>query len=131
MAMLRPSVPEDSVRWSNLYFPYSRLIFGDLVGGPLAPAFGPGVRDIPVRPCVDGWRATTVASHTKYWSGVLFAREAERPTLKPSLNALVSELRLDFLRGNSASIGPGDCQQLPQVPAKSGPEMTTEQPSSD
>lgn len=123
--------PFACVRWSNLYFPYSRLIFGDLVGGPLAPAFGQGVRDIPVRPCVDGWLATTVASHTQYWSGVLLAREAGRPALKPSLNALVSELRLDFLRGNSASIAPGDCQQLPQVPAEAERKTASGQPSSE
>ncbi len=111
--------PFACVRWSNLYFPYARLIFGDLVGGPLAPAFGPGVRDIPVRPCVAGWLATTVASHTKYWSGVRLAGETVRPAVRPSLNALLSELRLDFLRGDSAGIGPGDCAKLPPVPVES------------
>lgn len=123
--------PFACVRWSNLYFPYSRLIFGDLVGGPLAPAFGPGVRDIPVRPCVGGWLATTVASHTKYWSGTQLARETERPACKPSLNALVSELRLDFLRGNGARIGPGDCDKLPTVQAEAATPAISEPPSSD
>lgn len=35
-------------RWSNAYFP-RWLIFGDLVGGPLAPQFGRGIRDVAVR----------------------------------------------------------------------------------
>ena len=35
-------------RWSNAYFPV-RWFFGDLVGGPLAPKFGRGVRDVAVR----------------------------------------------------------------------------------
>ncbi|MCV2355611.1 hypothetical protein LNV09_15815 [Paucibacter sp. B2R-40] len=33
-------------RWTNLYFPYSGLIDGDPIGGPLAHQFGTWVRDI-------------------------------------------------------------------------------------
>lgn len=36
------------VRWTNLYFPVSRGFFGDWFGGPLAPLFGNGIRDVPV-----------------------------------------------------------------------------------
>lgn len=107
--------PFSCVRWSNLYFPYARLIFGDLVGGPLATAFGKGVRDIPVRPCTDSWLDTTLVSHTRYWSGTLLPNTRPRPAIRPSLNALVSALRLDFLRGDGARIGPGDCQSLPEA----------------
>ncbi|KAB2922233.1 MAG: hypothetical protein F9K30_12805 [Dechloromonas sp.] len=106
--------PFSCVRWSNLYFPHSRLIFGDLVGGPLAPVFGAGVRDIPVRPCTDSWLDTTLVSHVKYWAGALAPNIRPRPAIRPSLNALVSALRLDFLRGRGARIGPGDCGQLPE-----------------
>jgi hypothetical protein len=45
-------------RWTNIWFP------GDFVGGPLAPLFGPGVKDRLVR---DGWTSFTPASHTRYW----------------------------------------------------------------
>jgi hypothetical protein len=33
-------------RWTNLYFPYSGLIDGDPIGGPLAGQFGAWIRDI-------------------------------------------------------------------------------------
>ena len=33
-------------RWTNLYFPYSGLIDGDPIGGPLSGQFGAWVRDI-------------------------------------------------------------------------------------
>jgi hypothetical protein len=50
--------------WTNLYFPCRFLLFGDLVGGAVAPAFGAGVHDIPVKTKVRfGWLA-----HTEYWT---------------------------------------------------------------
>jgi len=51
-------------RWTNLYFPCSLTLFGDFIGGPVAPAFGPGVRDRVVRTCI----RCGVFSHTLYWS---------------------------------------------------------------
>lgn len=56
-----------STRWTNLYFPHRRLILGDVVGGPLADVFGAGLRDVEVRPSIDGFRPRTLASHTMYW----------------------------------------------------------------
>lgn len=51
------------VRWTNLYFPSRWLLRGDAVGGPLAPHFGRGVVDIPVRTRQwGGW-----LTHTLYW----------------------------------------------------------------
>lgn len=51
------------VRWSNLYFPSRWLLRGDAVGGPLAPYFGKGVVDLPVRTRQwGGW-----LTHTLYW----------------------------------------------------------------
>jgi hypothetical protein len=50
--------------WTNLYFPCRYFLYGDLVGGPVAPIFGPGVRDRPVATSVlGGW-----LSHTFYWT---------------------------------------------------------------
>jgi hypothetical protein len=51
-------------RWTNLYFP-SRLVFqGDLIGGPLSPVFGRGIRDVKVSTSLR-WG---LASHTLYWT---------------------------------------------------------------
>jgi hypothetical protein len=50
-------------KWTNLYFPVSWLLHGDLIGGPVAVLFGPGVRDVPVR--ARKWRGWL--AHTHYW----------------------------------------------------------------
>lgn len=49
-------------RWTNLFFP------GDLIGGRLAPFFGPGIVDLPVRSRRWGglWQHLPV-SHVGYW----------------------------------------------------------------
>ena len=58
------------VRWTNLYFPTRMLLFGDIIGGPLAdttkprsPRFGPAIRDLPVKTRA----AFGLLSHTRYW----------------------------------------------------------------
>jgi len=54
-------------RWTNLYFPALGGLFGDIVGGPLQPWFGPGVRDVAVgsgNPFADH----TILAHTTYWN---------------------------------------------------------------
>jgi hypothetical protein len=50
-------------RWTNLYFPASRLLRGDLIGGAIAPLFGQGIRDSAVRTA--SWRGWL--AHTRYW----------------------------------------------------------------
>lgn len=59
-------------RWTNLYIPMERWLGGDPIGGPIAPVFGPGVRDIPVRVSASRKAARRimwmpVAAHTWYW----------------------------------------------------------------
>jgi hypothetical protein len=56
-------------RWTNLFFPAHLGLFGDFVGGPLAPAFGYGIKDIPVctRSCY-GLLDYTLMAHLRYWS---------------------------------------------------------------
>ena len=51
-------------RWTNLYFPCRNVLWGDLIGGPMAPAFGQGVRDVAVetRP------HSSLFSHSQYWA---------------------------------------------------------------
>ncbi|MEM6999645.1 MAG: hypothetical protein AAF529_02590 [Pseudomonadota bacterium] len=51
-------------RWTNLYFPAKGIIFGDLIGGPLAPLFGGGILDVNVATI----RWLGFLSHTAYWS---------------------------------------------------------------
>ncbi|RME06144.1 MAG: hypothetical protein D6803_07305 [Anaerolineae bacterium] len=48
-------------RWTNFYYP------GDFIGGPLAPVFGPGVRDVSLQ--LGGWklRSYLPTTHTRYW----------------------------------------------------------------
>ena len=63
--ILHHAAPFAVTRWTNLYFPLKWGLLGDLVGGELAPAFGPGIRDVPVkttRPL--SW---TLLAHTSYW----------------------------------------------------------------
>lgn len=38
-----------ATRWTNLYFPCRFIAWGDVVGGPLANWFGPGVKDVAVK----------------------------------------------------------------------------------
>ena len=64
--------PFATTRWTNLYFPLTRWLGGDPVGGPVAPVFGRGVVDIPVeisapRKSRDRVLRTPVAAHTRYW----------------------------------------------------------------
>jgi len=94
-------------RWTNLYFPYRRLIRGDVVGGPLGPVFGNGIRDIPVTPSGGGWLAGSLAAHTFYWSGAWQAGKTPRKEAKPAVNALIGCLGLDFKQGTGAQARPG------------------------
>jgi hypothetical protein len=51
-------------RWTNLYFPCRWTVWGDLIGGPVAPWFGPGIQDIEVETNL----RCGIFSHTLYWS---------------------------------------------------------------
>lgn len=55
-----------AVRWTNIFFPAQGILRGDLVGGPAAPVFGPGVEDVPARaPKVGGWTPHLQYFHTE------------------------------------------------------------------
>ncbi len=50
--------------WTNLYFLSRGVLWGDFVGGPVAPLFWAGAMDVPVRTHAwSGWLA-----HTHYWN---------------------------------------------------------------
>jgi hypothetical protein len=87
--------PFSCIRWTNIYFPYHDLIFGDLIGGPLSGVFGNGVRDMGVSPATERLLDRSLSSHTRYWHG------------GPALETLRQVLRLDFLRGKGARVRPG------------------------
>jgi hypothetical protein len=54
------------VRWTNIHDPARFIFCGDIISGPVAPAFGPGVRDVDLRR--ESRRQSRRFSHTKYWS---------------------------------------------------------------
>jgi hypothetical protein len=64
--MLTHSAPFAVTRWTNIYAPARGIIFGDAIGGPLAPVFGSGIQDIPVY-ISSRWRRRTPLAHTSYW----------------------------------------------------------------
>jgi hypothetical protein len=71
-------------RWTNLYFPARFGLFGDIVGGPIAPVMGAGVLDLPVTVGKwRGWLARCWLSHTNYWS--------ERAGARGYLDALTTD----------------------------------------
>jgi hypothetical protein len=68
-------------RWSNLYSSHARILWGDIISGPVAEAFGLeapsvtvcGIRDIAVMPRLEGLSPAMgerrpFFTHTKYWS---------------------------------------------------------------
>lgn len=52
-----------ATRWTNIYFPCSWTLKGDVVGGPMRPAFGSGILDVPVTTDINGG----LLNHTHYW----------------------------------------------------------------
>lgn len=71
-------------RWTNLYFPCSAIVAGDVIGGPLAPSFGHWIKDIPVT-SRQRWGCL---QHTLYWSGRKVDNDA------PHLKALRDAMQL-------------------------------------
>jgi hypothetical protein len=71
-------------RWSNLYFPNSLIIKGDLIGGPLSGMFGSGIQDTPVVTTLRGG----LLSHTLYW------KSGRGGAVTPHLDALRRVLNL-------------------------------------
>lgn len=67
--ILHDAAPFAVTRWTNFFFPAHAGLFGDFVGGRLAPSFGLGIQDIKVRS--SGWRRIldfTLVAHTRYWT---------------------------------------------------------------
>ena len=88
--ILDDAAPFAVTRWTNLYFPCTTVVHGDLVGGPLAPLFGPAIRDVAV--ATTRWRG--FFSHTAYWR----VEKAGDPAANP-VTALKRAMRLDLKQG--------------------------------
>ena len=80
--LLHFAAPFSVVRWTNLYFPASFIVRGDVIGGPVAGPFGYGIRDVelPAEPGV------AFLSHTKYWTQPAGGKQAHIDALKAALN---------------------------------------------
>lgn len=105
------AAPFAPTRWTNLYFPQRRVVLGDMIGGPVRANFGVGVRDVPVRPSFDGWRARWYSVfpfvHSAYWrqqsSREMPSREERRERdadtgTRDALTSLRAALRLESLK---------------------------------
>lgn len=65
--MLHHAAPFAAVRWTNVYDPATLVLFGDVIGGPLARIFGPAIIDIDLKRRRGGRQSWTF-THTKYWA---------------------------------------------------------------
>jgi hypothetical protein len=75
-------------RWTNLWFPSRCGVFGDWFAGPVAPIFGPGVKDVAV---TNGWKGfVPVGAHTSYFNG----STAGTPRPTTAIGALRAALNL-------------------------------------
>jgi hypothetical protein len=95
--ILHHAAPFAVTRWTNLYFPAALGLFGDIVGGPLRPVFGLGIKDIAVSTSrLRGLASSTLLAHTCYW----LERDASKSDAKakddrvPALLALRQALDL-------------------------------------
>ena len=59
------AAPFAVVRWTNIYDSASLVFRGDIIGGPVANAFGPAIIDIDLK-CLRGQSRSF--THTKYWA---------------------------------------------------------------
>ncbi|MGE0562976.1 MAG: hypothetical protein AB7O50_00535 [Pseudolabrys sp.] len=76
-------------RWTNLHFPMAQLLWGDAIGGPVAPVFGRYVveREVHTRSADQ----PDFFAHTTYWDVAL--RQPDKP-LPPHIAALQEAINL-------------------------------------
>jgi hypothetical protein len=76
-----------ATRWTNLYFPSKWTFWGDIIGGPVAPMFGKGIKDVPV----ETTQGKGFFSHTHYWD---FPPGWTGPTAPPHIARLREAVRI-------------------------------------
>ena len=72
-----------AVRWTNIFAAPHLVVWGDIVGGPVAPLFGPGVRDIALSTAMQ-WK---FMAHVFYW-------DLQRPRDDQHIRALRNAVNL-------------------------------------
>jgi len=110
------------VRWTNLYFPVKLGIFGDWFGGPLAPVFGSGIKDLAVMgnkygdPGTRLWRHRLVpaAAHSYYFR---FPDDAGVDSVATHIRVGLDLASTPWLRPVPASAAAPPIQPVPQPPA--------------
>ena len=80
---LHHAAPFAVVRWTNIFDPAQAVYRGDLISGPLAENFGPGILDIDLRK-IRG--QSSRFSHTRYWASDASAKQLSE--LRAALNFL-------------------------------------------
>jgi hypothetical protein len=107
-------------RWSNIYVPLRAGLLGDVVGGPVRPVFGFGIRDLAVN---DGLlRFTPLVSHTRYWRGRATPERTDRvSSLRSLCNALDLEAAQWLRAANRAGVGTDSSSPGPSATARAAP----------
>jgi hypothetical protein len=81
------------VRWTNIYDPAALIFLGDIISGPVAPAFGPGVGDVNLKALTQ--RQSLRFTHTRYWSNDVHKKsDGGRGATPPRIVALRRALDL-------------------------------------
>ncbi len=103
------AAPFAPVRWTNIYFPTRFLLFGDIIGGPLADRreppvrrFGFGVKDVAVATRAAGG----LFSHTRYWDDHPLDATLEGAPVKALRDALALDDRPEW-EARLAALAPG------------------------
>lgn len=73
-----------ATRWTNIYFPCRFVLWGDVIGGPLAPWFGDRIQDVSVETSL----RRGLLSHTLYWTQPPEGEAPHLESLRAALNLL-------------------------------------------
>ncbi len=120
------AAPFAPVCWTNVYAPRRHLLWGDVVGGPVAPLFGPGVKDVPLV----GEASRSFIAHTRYWD-LGYADDAHLQALRAALNyanaddtttwAMYEQTRTELQRGEPPQVvEPPEAEEVRRMPSWAG-----------
>jgi hypothetical protein len=79
------AAPFSAVRWTNIHDPHRMIFRGDIISGPVAPVFGPGVLDIDLKALRGQSRRF---SHTRYWTLTADGPAPHIDALRKAINLL-------------------------------------------
>jgi hypothetical protein len=120
--LLHHGAPFAVTRWTNLFIPARLGLFGDIVGGPLAPALGYGIKDIPVRTDLwRGWSDRTLRAHLSYWSAF-----APSPAAKTAPPIALSQLRDTLALSRRDAFGSSEWPIHDAIPTRPDPDRSSQ-----